>query len=142
MTDTEADRRGPAAIDEATAALGGDLVAEPHAIGMLRRVMGDFARRHGARPDLAARIELAVSEAATNVVRHAYVGREQGAIRFAADAEEHDLQVVIGDDGDGLRGDRGDGLGFGLRLIASVTDDFAISARAEGGLEVWMRFVR
>jgi anti-sigma regulatory factor (Ser/Thr protein kinase) len=142
MTQTEAEPRHEGTSEEVAGAMGADVPAEPGAIGVLRRTLGEFARRHGAGPRLAERMELAVSEAVTNVVRHAYAAGEPGGVSFAADAEERDLQVVVSDCGRGLHEDASHGAGLGLRIIATVSDDFAVSARPEGGLEVWMRFLR
>ena len=66
--------------------------------------------------------------------------RISGRLHYDADIEDGDLEIVIADDGDGVRSDHDrDGLGLGLHIIASVSDEFAVTARPVG-LEVWMRF--
>jgi stage II sporulation protein AB (anti-sigma F factor) len=116
--------------------------AEPGSVSMARRTILGFAREHGVRRADLDRIALAVSEAAANVVLHAYASHERGALHYTADLGDEDLQVIIADDGHGIRpGHDVGGLGVGLRLIAETTSDFAITARDPRGLEVWMRFV-
>lgn len=83
---------------------------------------------------------LASSEAVTNAVVHAYRG-ERGSVYVTAAVASGELWILIADDGCGLeaRADR-PGFGFGLGLIAQVTDELAVVARAHGGTELRMRF--
>jgi anti-sigma regulatory factor (Ser/Thr protein kinase) len=108
----------------------------------VRRRLTVFLRRHGASEPLITRAGLAVAEAVNNVVLHAYDGRE-GPVDYAADLGDGGFDIVIGDNGIGLRADNhdDDGTGFGLRLIAHVTDGVTIDDRERGGVEVWMRLV-
>jgi anti-sigma regulatory factor (Ser/Thr protein kinase) len=120
----------------------GRLQARPESVPELRHVVVALAERNGVAANDRDRIALAVTEAAANVVVHAYAASERGWLRYVADLEEGDLQVIVSDDGGGIRAERSsDGLGLGLRLIAELTDDFAVNARDPQGLEVWMRFV-
>jgi anti-sigma regulatory factor (Ser/Thr protein kinase) len=97
----------------------------------------------GLGVDVAA-LELAVSEAVSNVVLHAYRDREDGTengrihLRVTADADG--VWVVVADDGVGMS-PRTDspGLGLGLRVIASASDELAI-IQGERGTRVHMRF--
>ena len=50
------------------------LAATPESVGEARRLVRDFAARHGAEGMTLAAIELAVSEAAANAAVHAYDG--------------------------------------------------------------------
>jgi len=120
----------------------GDVAAAPDCVSLARHAVVGLLDRYGAPAALSARAALAVSEAVTNVVLHAYPDhRLPGPVRFDADIEEGDLEIVVADDGVGLRAEQdGDRLGLGLMLIAAVTDDFAITTH-RSGLEVWMRFV-
>jgi len=92
----------------------------------------------------AAAIALAVSEAVTNAVIHAYRDRdpadEPGRVRLTLEVDAHGVLVVVDDDGVGMS-PRPDspGFGVGLPLIANLCDDFAIYQRA-GGTSVQMRF--
>jgi serine/threonine-protein kinase RsbW len=125
--------------------VGGELAAIAASVPRLRGLVVDLARSHGADDHAVARIALAVTEAVTNAILHAYTDdRLTYKVQFAADIEpgSGDLQVVISDRGSGMRSDgRSAGLGQGLRLIASITNDFSITELEPHGLEVWMRFL-
>jgi anti-sigma regulatory factor (Ser/Thr protein kinase) len=105
-----------------------------------RDALSSFARSAGATDDQLDSIRLAVSEAATNVVVHAYED-ESGRIQLDAGLSSGELWVLIADDGLGMRPQaQSPGLGFGLSLISQVCDEFEIAKRSSGGLEVRMRF--
>jgi serine/threonine-protein kinase RsbW len=114
--------------------------ATPGCVGEARSRVADFAAAAGATPTQVDAVRLAVSEAMTNAVLHAYRG-EAGSIYVNAAIVAGELWVLISDDGCGLnpRPDR-PGLGLGLGLISQVSDDVAIVSRASGGTEVRMRF--
>ena len=122
--------------------VSGSLPAVASSVTVLRHTMTRFALAHGFRARDADRIGLAVTEAASNVVLHAYAGEPTGALGYIADVAEDDLQVVITDEGRGIRKEHeSDGLGVGLATIAQMSSDFGIYARDPRGLEVWMRFL-
>lgn len=105
-----------------------------------RDALSRFARSAGATGAQLDSIRLAVSEAATNVVVHAY-DRGPGQIQLDAGLTSDELWVLIADDGLGMRPQvQSPGLGFGLSLISQVCDEFEIAKRSSGGLEVRMRF--
>jgi anti-sigma regulatory factor (Ser/Thr protein kinase) len=115
--------------------------ALPRAVTAIRGRIVAFARDQGADDAMLHRIAVAVSEAVSNAVIHAYPRCTRGQVRYVADLEDGDLEIVIADDGVGIRADpAGDGIGLGLSVIATLSSDFAITARRRG-LEVWMRFV-
>ena len=99
-----------------------------------------LAAAGGAIGEQLEAIQLACSEALTNVVVHAYRGAP-GQIHLSAGVVSGELWVLVADDGCGLRA-RSDspGLGFGLKLIAKSTDGLAIVKRSSGGTELRMRF--
>jgi anti-sigma regulatory factor (Ser/Thr protein kinase) len=114
--------------------------AVPAVVPAARRMLGDLAAAAGARPEKVEAIRLAVSEAMTNVVLHAYRDAP-GDVYITAAVVANELWVLIADDGCGLdhRSDSA-GLGLGLALISQQADDFEIGPRAAGGTEVRMRF--
>src|SRR4051812_44641283 len=68
--------------------------AVPDSVAQARRAVVEHVRRLGATPAALAAVELAVSEATTNVVQHAYRDLpEPGDVRVAA--EEADGVVVV-----------------------------------------------
>ena len=106
-----------------------------------REALSTFAEAAGATDDQLDSIRLAVSEATTNVVVHAYDDDESGRIQLDAGLASGELWVLIADDGLGMRPQvQSPGLGFGLSLISQVCDEFEIAKRSSGGLELRMRF--
>jgi serine/threonine-protein kinase RsbW/stage II sporulation protein AB (anti-sigma F factor) len=111
----------------------------------LRQAVVDFACRHGvAEPALSA-VRLAVSEAVTNAVVHAFRGRPQGMVCVSVSLPDPAwLELRVTDDGSGMAPrDDSPGLGLGLPLMRRLADQFDIRCPAGGaGTELWMRFRR
>ena len=125
----------------------GTYQAVADSIAQARRDVRDFVRALGAANGLVERVALAVSEAATNVVLHAYLDRERpGEFRVVAEVLEEagarDLQVRVEDDGRGMM-PRFDspGAGMGLPIIARSADRYDVRTSLSGGNELRMRFV-
>ena len=117
-----------------------DAEAVARAVGDARRRLVAFAAELGADRELQARVALAVSEAATNVVVHAYPDAGPRPLQVAADFEDGDLEVVVADQGEGLCTRRSPGLGAGLGIIAETADELVVREREGAGVELWMRF--
>jgi len=116
--------------------------ASPESVAAARRAVADFARRNGASPATTDAIQLAVSEAATNVVVHAYRDApDPGVVDVMAALASEEIWVIVSDAGTGLTPRRDSpGLGLGLGIIAQLADGVDLAHRATGGLEVRMRF--
>jgi anti-sigma regulatory factor (Ser/Thr protein kinase) len=117
------------------------LPARPQSIGQLRHAVVEFAGSSGASPRQCATIALAVSEALSNAVIHAYVDHDApGLMGVDALLHERSLEVVVCDAGGGMR-PRIDspGSGLGLPLIASMTEQFEIRDTMPG-VSVHMTF--
>ena len=107
-----------------------------------RRAVLDWARRHVADRAVLSDLALAVTEAATNAVLHAYRDREEpGVVIIDAERFSDHVRISVRDEGTGLS-PRVDspGLGLGLGLIAQVADSADVRAPESGGTEVLMRF--
>lgn len=115
--------------------------ARAESIPLARSSVADFAGHVGTTDDQLDRIRLAVSEAATNVVRHAY--REgPGVLQVTATAMDDELWVLVADEGCGHQTPPvHPGLGWGLALIAEACDEFILTERSDGGTEARMRFL-
>jgi anti-sigma regulatory factor (Ser/Thr protein kinase) len=122
--------------------LSANCAARPESVAAARAAVVEFAARSGASPATLEAVALAVSEAATNVVVHAYRdAAEPGVIEVAAAKAGGELWVIVADGGSGLRPRRDSkGLGLGLGLIAQVSDGVDLVHRTAGGLELRMRF--
>jgi serine/threonine-protein kinase RsbW len=116
--------------------------AEPRAVRTIRDAVRRFALRHGVGD--ADAVALALTEAATNAVVHAYRGDgERGDVRVVACAEPERLVVVVRDYGCGMR-PRPDspGLGIGLSLIGHLASHFNVEAPDGDGTRLRMHFPR
>jgi anti-sigma regulatory factor (Ser/Thr protein kinase) len=103
---------------------------------------GGASRNHWPRVgDLA--VGLAVTEAVTNVVLHAYPG-SVGSVAVTADASPQELVVVVADEGVRARSftlRAGSGLGVGLALIRELCSSVRIDP-ASTGTTVTMHFLQ
>ena len=118
------------------------LPAAAESVAVVRHGVRDLAHRAHATPDALEGVLLAVSEAATNVVMHAYVeSPAPGPLRVDARADDHMLEVAVEDDGRGVK-PRTDspGLGIGMTLMAQLSESMEISHNPRGGTRVVMRF--
>jgi serine/threonine-protein kinase RsbW len=117
--------------------------ATPEAVGLVRQLLVDKAARLGAARDLRDRVALAVSEAVSNVVVHAYreIG-EPGEVTVVMERRAEQLEILVRDRGVGLvpRPDS-PGLGLGIGLMAQTADTFDIlTGRGDPGVEVRLGF--
>ncbi|HKE80039.1 MAG TPA: ATP-binding protein [Solirubrobacteraceae bacterium] len=106
--------------------------ATPAAVPGVRRAVVDFAELHGVGvpPDVA----LAVSEAVTNTVIHAYRDGRAGEVRVVACAEPDRLVVVVRDYGCGMSPHPDSpGLGLGLSVIGRLCTELNIERPEDGG---------
>jgi anti-sigma regulatory factor (Ser/Thr protein kinase) len=115
------------------------LPGTPLGVRRLRREMTALAADCGMSADAIADVQLAVTEAATNAVMHAYAETD-GDLTVTATRQDGELAIVIGDTGPGFV-DRDDspGMGVGLSVIATVARRMRIVS-APGGTEVHMTF--
>ena len=106
-------------------------VAVPKCVPNLRR--GLLAAIRGRGFD-EMDVGLAVTEALSNVVRHAYPGSE-GPVTLTADASSSELVVAVGDQGVGARSfalSATPGLGIGVRLIHELCHHATIVPGSDG----------
>lgn len=118
------------------------VAARPENIAPLRRAVVAYAAEHGASALQRENVALAVSEAISNAVLHAYIGREPGEVEVDAWFADELLHVIVTDDGAGMR-PRPDspGLRMGLSLIGLVTERLEVEGRVGGsGTRVRMTF--
>jgi serine/threonine-protein kinase RsbW len=112
----------------------------PSARGAITRLCEDLHIEH----DLAGQIRLAVTEACTNCVLHAYEGESGAESTFGLEArvENDDLLVLVRDDGAGITAVRSAraGLGLGLRLMRQAASSMDVTSLPGGGTCIAMRF--
>jgi|tagenome__1003787_1003787.scaffolds.fasta_scaffold20926009_4 serine/threonine-protein kinase RsbW len=117
--------------------------AEPASVPTIRQAVVALARRGGASAERCADVAIAVSEAASNAVVHAYIETaEPGTVRVTAAVLDGELQVTIADHGRGMlpRSDS-PGLGLGMPLISDLATSFEIAdGDGNGGTVLRMSF--
>jgi serine/threonine-protein kinase RsbW len=118
------------------------LPARPENVAVVRHVLGTLAEALRLPHDVLEDMRLAVTEACTNVVRHAYEGHD-GTIDVVVRPRSESLEVVVSDAGRGI-GPSPDtaGPGLGLPLIVALADTVEIERRRDSGSRLVMRFLR
>jgi serine/threonine-protein kinase RsbW len=111
-------------------------------VAAIRAAVARFAAHAGVAPLVVDAVTLAVSEAATNVVVHAYADAAQpGLIEVEVTYTAGELHVNVGDTGSGLRPGHGrSGLGLGLAIINELADRVEVLQGGESGLRIVMHF--
>lgn len=104
-----------------------------------------FAADCGASQPQCDNVALAVNEALTNAVLHAYADRDvPGDMTVDASRHERSLDVLVSDKGVGMvpRAQDSPGMGLGVRLMTRVSDQVCIAngPRTSPGLRVRMTF--
>lgn len=117
------------------------LPARAENVAIVRHALGGLAEALDVGEQPLADIKLAVTEACTNVVVHAYDADDVGALEVAAFVDGRMLTVAVRDDGDGIvpRPDS-PGLGLGLPLIATLAESLELGSDASDQTEVRMTF--
>jgi anti-sigma regulatory factor (Ser/Thr protein kinase) len=108
---------------------------------VIRHVLGAFAEALQLPADLVEDMRLAVTEACTNVVRHAYPDCDTGPIDVVIRPNGDRLDLIVSDQGQGL-GPSTDvsGPGLGLPLIAALADSVDLQELPIRGSRVAMTF--
>jgi anti-sigma regulatory factor (Ser/Thr protein kinase) len=117
------------------------LPAQPDSIPVVRHVLGAYAEALALPADVIADVRLAVTEACTNVVRHAYDSEHPGPIDVVVQPNGDHLEVVVTDRGRGM-GPSPDieGPGLGLPLIAALADSIEFEEAPIRGNRLRMSF--
>jgi anti-sigma regulatory factor (Ser/Thr protein kinase) len=117
------------------------LPARAENVAVIRHAFGGFAEAVTVDEQTLADIKLAVTEACTNVVIHAYEDHEHGDLEVDASIDDGRLTVVIRDNGRGIvpRPDS-PGLGLGLPLIATLAESLELGKDPADHTEVRMTF--
>ena len=116
------------------------LPANARNVVLVRHVVAALADGLGLAEPLVEDIKLAVTEACTNVVRHAYAS-SHGRLDVAVQPHDDELTVVVTDSGRGLRPNPdSSGPGLGLPLMAALAHGLEIEPNGSCGSRVRMSF--
>jgi serine/threonine-protein kinase RsbW len=116
------------------------LPARAENVAVVRHAFGGLGDALNVPDHALADVKLAVTEACTNVVVHAYPDGE-GPMAISAGLYEGALTVVVTDEGRGIlpRPDS-PGLGLGLPLIATLASSLELGTNDNNQTEVRMTF--
>lgn len=105
---------------------------EARLISHTRRVLTGYLEEMGVDREDVSDVGVALSEACTNVLRHAHLGDDE-CFRLTAELRPDEIVVVVEDDGVGLPGDAGANhhdldatSGRGLHLIRTLMTSVAV----------------
>jgi serine/threonine-protein kinase RsbW len=110
--------------------------AKPEYLVCFRLVLVGLARAGGIDEETLSDLKLAVTEACSNSVRHAY-GEAGGSVTGRFELGEDYLAVEVEDEGAGFELDSIEALGspppgLGLSIIQALTDEFRVSHGPDG----------
>jgi serine/threonine-protein kinase RsbW len=121
--------------------------AKPEYITLGRLALTGLARLRPLSEETLGDLKLALTEACTNCVRHAYPERP-GTVEITYELQVDRLAVEIVDDGLGFDYSNGDGSeddlvegGLGIAIIRALADEFELGVR-EGRPGSRLRFVK
>ncbi len=122
-----------------------DIPAKPEYVALGRLALSGLLRSRGYSEDAVADLKLALTEACSNSVRHAY-DHDEGQVHIEFTVHDDRVTVLIRDEGGGFHEDDVDcpecqGLpeihlsdgGMGISIIRAVVDDFDLRKPEEGG---------
>jgi anti-sigma regulatory factor (Ser/Thr protein kinase) len=116
------------------------LPARAENVALVRHVVSALASSLAFPPKLIEDIRLAVTEACTNVVRHAYIGTE-GPLDVSIAPHADGMTIVVADRGRGLQPNPdSEGPGLGLPLIAALAHALDIEHAPDAGSRLSMSF--
>jgi serine/threonine-protein kinase RsbW len=114
--------------------------AIPENVALVRHTMGGLGEVLKLPDSLISDIKLAVTEACTNVVVHAYP-EGGGQLEVTAELDGQQLTIVVADHGTGVK-PRLDspGLGLGLPLIATLSSSVELDTETDERTQVRISF--
>jgi anti-sigma regulatory factor (Ser/Thr protein kinase) len=119
------------------------LAAQPQNVAVARQVVGGIGDALGMTPEAVADVRLAVSEACTNVIVHAYEDPEGEEFALEVSVSGQLMHIAVRDSGRGFMDTAtmpSEGLGIGLQILERVGEEVQYS-EAPGENEVRMTFV-
>ena len=117
------------------------LRATPSSVREAREAVGKVVANLVSDNRLVDDVGLCVSEAVTNVVRHAY-GTKRGSLDVVVEQDGDEVAVVVRDEGMGVTASsrRGKPGGFGLKIIDKIASRHTIESAPKTGTAIRMLF--
>jgi serine/threonine-protein kinase RsbW len=125
--------------------------AKPEYISLVRLALTGLSRVRELDPETLADLKLAITEATSNSVRHAY-SDGAGTVEVRYDLQPDRLVIEVSDDGEGFDYDREPAAaadledeltegGLGIAIIKTIADEFELG-RGPGGRGSRLRFAK
>ena len=109
-------------------------------IALGRLALTGLARTRVLSAEIVADLKLALTEACSNSVRHAYDEGREGIVEIRYELSHDRIAIQVTDDGSGFdpetlvrAQEELDEGGLGIAIIRALTDELEIGARPEGG---------
>ena len=133
--------------DNGTRAVRLTIPAKAEYITLCRLALTGLSRLRPLPHETLADLKLALTEACSNSVRHAYADRE-GSVEILYELHADRLVIEVLDEGDGFEagepeqeaGELSEG-GLGIAIIRAIADEFEVGERS-GGSGSRLRFVK
>ena len=114
--------------------------ARPEFIALGRLALTGLARTRALSQEVVADLKLALTEACSNSVRHAYDEGRLGVVQIRYELSPDKFVIEVDDEGSGFdpqtieraQEDLDEG-GLGIAIIRALTDELEIGSRPEGG---------
>jgi serine/threonine-protein kinase RsbW len=108
-------------------------------VALCRLALTGLARTRALRPEVVADLKLALTEACSNSIRHAYKDGHDGTVEIRYELRADRIQVEVADDGYGFDPtlidrppEEVDEGGLGIAIIRAVTDELDIAPGPDG----------
>jgi serine/threonine-protein kinase RsbW len=122
--------------------------AKAEYIALGRLALTGVLRTYAVEQEVVADLKLALTEACSNSIRHAYADGREGFVEIRYELDGDRVAVEISDEGAGFNPERlaADAVdldegGLGIAIIRAVTDDVAVGPR-QGGAGSCLRFTK
>jgi serine/threonine-protein kinase RsbW len=113
--------------------------AKAEYITLCRLALSGLSSLGDVSEEALADLKLALTEACSNSVRHAYEADHSGAVDIVYEFHDDRVVIEVSDDGRGFRRDEGVGppeelneSGLGIAIIRALSDELELGRRADG----------
>jgi serine/threonine-protein kinase RsbW len=131
---------GPESRENGNGVVALTIPARAEYIALCRLALTGVARTRALQAEVVADLKLALTEACSNSVRHAYEEGRDGVVQISYQLSDDRMEVEVRDDGAGFdpavleRAQQAlDEGGLGIAIIRAVTDELDIGPNPSGG---------
>jgi serine/threonine-protein kinase RsbW len=117
-------------------------------IALCRLALTGLSQVRSLEPETLADLKLALTEACSNSIRHAYDAGRAGVVDIRYELNGEKLAVEVADEGSGFdvgvadqAGELDEG-GLGIAIIRALTDELAIESHGRGSRLRFVKYLR